>query len=237
MYSISATQYDQCHEIKNYQQEAGEIAKLIKSIHPKAKSVLDVACGTGEHNRYLCKKFLVDGLDMNRKFLAAARKKNPNGRYYYADMRQFELRKKYDVITCLYASIGFAKTLASLQRTIRCFEKHLKDDGAIIVHPWNTPSEWKKYKFDRKVYPLTTESENTKIGLINTGIRSGLLTLIETHYLIGTSKGIRHISEKHDLGLFTIREMKTAFKKANLKVTYEDNGITKIKFYIARRYN
>jgi|GEM_PF-3888791 len=31
--------------------------------------------------------------------------------------------------------------------------------------------------------------------------------------------------------------MKTAFKNADLKDTYEDNGITKKRFYIAKRNN
>ena len=72
---------------------------------------------------------------------------------------------------------------------------------------------------------------------MNTGLRSGLLSLIETQYLFGTSKRIRHFTEKHDLGLFTVKKIKNPFKKVNLKVTYKDNGITKDKFYIGRRNN
>ena len=61
--------------------------------------------------------------------------------------------------------------------------------------------------------------------------------MVEIHYLFGSKNGVRHITNKHDIGLFTVKEMKTAFKNADLKVTYEDNGITKKRFYIAKRNN
>jgi SAM-dependent methyltransferase len=238
MYSISANEYDLTEEKHlNYQKEAKELTKLIKTVHPKAKTILDVACGTGEHALYLGKRFQVDGLDINRKFVVAAREKNPIGRFYCADMRKFSLRKKYDVITCLYAAIGFAKTISSLQRTIRCFEKHLNDNGVIIVNPWLTPNAWVKGKFDGKAFMTSTESEKTNFCLMNRGIQKGRITLIEIHYLFGSKNGVRHITNKHDIGLFTVKEMKTAFKNADLKVTYEDNGITKKRFYIAKRNN
>jgi hypothetical protein len=48
--------------------------------------MLDVACGTGEHDRFLCADYRVDGIDLNPEFVRIAKSKNPAGDYHVADM-------------------------------------------------------------------------------------------------------------------------------------------------------
>src|SRR5690348_4593728 len=71
MFSESAAFYDLIYSaFKDYPAEAAALAGVIRREHPRAKTILDVACGTGEHARLLAREhgFDVDGLDLDPAF-------------------------------------------------------------------------------------------------------------------------------------------------------------------------
>ena len=106
MSSVTAEIYDAIYAFKDYAGEALKIRQLIAWERPGAKTILDVACGTGEHAKLLSADFEVDGIDLEPKFVEIARAKNPAGNFSIADMRAFDLKKRYDVVQCLFSSIG-----------------------------------------------------------------------------------------------------------------------------------
>ncbi|TSA50235.1 class I SAM-dependent methyltransferase, partial [archaeon] len=65
-----------------------------------------MACGTGKHIEYLKDQFEIEGLDISREMLEIAHVRNPNVTFHQADMTDFDLGKKFDVITCLFSAIG-----------------------------------------------------------------------------------------------------------------------------------
>src|SRR5512144_2010387 len=83
MFTASAELYDLIYgAFKDYAAETTQVAELLRRVNPRCASVLDVACGTGEHARRLADHgFRVDGLDLNPAFLSIARKKHPAGRF------------------------------------------------------------------------------------------------------------------------------------------------------------
>src|SRR6516225_132996 len=93
----SAELYDAIYQFKNYKIESERLRALIDQVVPAARTILDVACGTGEHARFLKAHFGVDGVDINENYLRAARLKNPAGDYTLADMTDFGLGRTYDV--------------------------------------------------------------------------------------------------------------------------------------------
>jgi SAM-dependent methyltransferase len=142
MFSASADLYDLVYSgFKDYPAEAAGLAATIKHAHPTAHTVLDVACGTAEHARILTAHhgFAVDGLDVDPAFVRIARGKLPNGSVYQGDMTSFELSRRYDVILCLFSSIGYVRTLENVRRTLVCFRSHLASGGIIAVEPWFSP--------------------------------------------------------------------------------------------------
>src|SRR4030095_12806055 len=99
MFSESAEFYDAIYSFKDYATEAAHIAALIRRLSPQAKAGLDVACGTGEHALHLTKHgFDVDGLDLDAGLLQVAREKHRSGHFFQADMSDFALERRYDVI-------------------------------------------------------------------------------------------------------------------------------------------
>jgi hypothetical protein len=64
MFAKTAEFYDLVYSFKDYEAEAAKIRNLIHAKHPSAKAILDVACGTGEHARFLASDFSIDGIDL-----------------------------------------------------------------------------------------------------------------------------------------------------------------------------
>ena len=88
---------------KDYPTETSKLASLLRQQYPSCRSVLDVACGTGEHIRLLVREhgFRVDGVDLDPRVLAIAARKSPTSRFWEADMTDFQLPTRYDAVVCL----------------------------------------------------------------------------------------------------------------------------------------
>ena len=84
MFTESAEYYDAIYSFKDYGSEAVQIADLVRSVQPSARTILDVACGTGEHALRLSRDhgFVVDGIDLDPALLDIARTKHPAGEFF-----------------------------------------------------------------------------------------------------------------------------------------------------------
>jgi len=233
MYSASAQLYDQIYlNFKNYEEEAEKIDALIKKVHPAAKTILDVACGSGEHARYLTEHYgyAVDGLDLEPEFVSIAQHKNQRGRFYHANMIDFQIEKTYDVVLCLFSSIGYVRTSENVVQTLRTFKKHTTTAGLIIVEPWLKPEQWTP----GKLFLNTVEDDKLKICRMSYSERTGNISRINFEYLVGRENGITHLTEVHELGLFTEAEMKACFHTAGLTYDYDPQGLTGRGLYVAK---
>ena len=63
----------------------------------------------------------------------------------------------------------------------------------------------------------------------------GKVSVLDFQYLIGTSKGVEHRAEIHELGLFTHKEYMEAFKAAGLKVIHDAQGLDGRGLYIGMK--
>ena len=233
MFTESAELYDLIYSsFKDYRAETAQIAELLRSIDPSYRTVLDVGCGTGEHARLLAGLygFSVDGLDLNPEFLRIAQAKNPTGRFLQADMSDFHLPGRYDVILCLFSSIGYLKTLDRMERALRCFRKHLEGHGVVIVEPWFPPGEMRTGAHSDR----TGEGPGVRVRRVGTTEVEGRLSRLRFEYTIETADGTRHAREVHELGLFTVDEMLAAFAAAGLSAEHQPAGPAGRGLYIGR---
>ena len=226
----SAALYDAIYHFKNYARECEQLRAIIQVAVPQARTVLDVACGTGEHAKYLKDYFAVDGVDLNDDYLRASRLKNPAGNYSRADMTDFALGKTYDVVTCLFSAIGYVKTVERMTRAVGCMARHVRPGGALIVEPWFTPETWKPGS--QFLHPGQIGAD--AVARMSLSLRENNLSVILMHYLRGTPTGIEHYDERLELGLFTRDEMTQAFQSAGLEVRYDDEGLMGRGLYIGR---
>ena len=230
MFSKSAHLYDILYSFKDYPAETQKIVELIETEMPDARTVLDVACGTAEHDKYLLRKYQVDGLDLDPESVRIASEKNPQGSFYQVDMRDFDLGKTYDVILCLFSSIGYVKTLDNVIKTLVSFKRHLNPGGVILVEPWFTPDVWQVVS----MHMLPVETDDLKVCRMNTSGREGNISILDFHYMVGSGGRIDYFTERHELGLFTVEEMMAAFTLAGLDVHYDPDGLTGRGLYTAK---
>ncbi len=78
------------------------------------------------------------------------------------------------------------------------------------------------------------KSDLKVIRMAHAGKR-GKVSLLEFQYLIGTSKGIEHIVEHHEFGLFSHEEYMDAFTRAGLDVTHDPEGLFGRGLYIGTK--
>ena len=234
MFSKSAQFYDDIYGAadKGYVAEANKIHTFIQK-HKRTigNTLLDVACGTGVHAGVLSKHYKIEGLDLDINMLKIAKKKLPRIRFHQGDMISFELKRQFDVVTCLFSSIGYVKTKSNLHKAIKNMNKHLLPGGVLIIEPWFSPGQWP----GGKVFTLKVEKPDIKIIRMSHGGKRGNVSILEFQYLIGTRNGIDHQVEIHELGLFTHEEYIGAFHAAGLKVTYNKKGLDGRGLYIGKK--
>ena len=229
MFVESAELYDAIYHFKNYARECERLRSLIGEALPAASTILDVACGTGEHAKFLKEHYAVDGVDINEDYLRAARLKNPAGNYTRADMTDFDLGRTYDVVTCLFSAIGRVTTFERLERAIACMARHVRPGGALIVEPWFTPDQWNP----GSLFVHVGEIGAAKVCRMSLSGRDGDVSILLYHYLRGTPEGIEHYTERLELGLFTRDEMTWAFESVRTAVRYDSEGLIGRGLYLA----
>jgi len=233
VFSASAELYDAIYfAFKDYAAEAEQIASNIRSLHPEARTILDVACGTAEHARLLATRhgFEVDGLDLNTDFLRLARTKHPSGRFYTADMTRFVIDRKYDAVICMFSSIGYVKTLPALEQALGCFAAHLKSNGVIIVEPFFPPEKMVSGHHSKR----SANVNGVQVERVGTTEIKDRMCHLRFDYTITEAGRTRQITEVHDLGLFTEDETLGAFAAVGLQACHEAASASHRGLYIAR---
>jgi ubiquinone/menaquinone biosynthesis C-methylase UbiE len=231
VFTKSAYLYDPIYQAagKDYAAEVDKIRQLIlQHKHAPGNHLLDVACGTGLHLGLLRNDYSVEGLDSDENMLEMAKKKYPHIPFHHANMLDFDLGRKFDVITCLFSSIGYLKETAYLDRAIANMTGHLQPGGVLMVEPWFTPEKWET----GKVHSTFVNQPELKIARMNISEKRDRLSFFTFHYLVATPQGIEYFTEIHELGLFTKAEYLDAFRLAQLDVIYDPTGLCERGLYI-----
>ena len=71
-YERSAEVYDLYYSWLDYQTHASTVHELIEQRNARARSVLELACGTGRYLEQLSRWYEVEGLDVSAPMLAVA---------------------------------------------------------------------------------------------------------------------------------------------------------------------
>ena len=227
MFTKTAKQYDAVYSYKDYEGESELVSKLVHEHVSNAKTLLDVACGTGNHLEHLSRQFDCTGVELDPEMLAIAAERVPNLPLHVGDMCDFDLGIKFDAVTCLFSSVGYTKTVERMEQAIANMAKHLNSGGMLLVEPWLTPEAWLVGNIDSETYK-TDEFVITRM-MVSEPVERGRLVL---EYLIGNSNGISKVTETHEMGWFTHDEYLNAFKKAGLQIEHLAEGLTGRGIYI-----
>jgi SAM-dependent methyltransferase len=231
MFSKTARYYDKIYAAveKDYAAEVKKLHNMIQ-LHRRSEgnSLLDVACGTGLHTDLLRKYYQVEGLDLDHKMLAVARKQHPGIRFHQGDMVDFDLGRQFDAIVCLFSSIGYVKTRSRLRTALKNMASHLVPGGVLLLEPWFTPEQW----HPGRAFMTQVSEPDLKIVRMSYSRQRGRLSLLDFEYLVGTPQGIEHYAEVHELGLFTHQEYMDACQATGLDISHDPEGLDGRGLYI-----
>ena len=233
LYRHTAALFDIRYAQKDYKAEADHYVSLMERLKPGARTLLDVACGTGSHLNAFVGHYNSEGLDLNRELLAIARQRlGPDVPLHEGDMTDFDLGRTFDLVNCLFASTPYLLTVERLQAAIGAMARHLGADGILFIEPWLTPSV---YRENEVVHNLRRTSELTASWMY-VQRRVGSVAVWDINWLIGTSAdGVTHVVEREELALYKPEDYHDAFTAAGLAWRQSPRGLHGYGAYIARR--
>jgi SAM-dependent methyltransferase len=230
-YTIRPDLYDVVYSYKDYASESARVAEIARGVNPEATTLLDVACGTGRHLEHLRDYFEVTGLDADGAMLEIAKERLPGVTLVEGDMTSFDLGRTFDVVTCLFSSIGFAHTIETLASAMQSLARHVAGNGVLLVEPWITPDDW----VPNRPHALASGGGQLAVTrMAYSGLR-GRISTVEMQYLVGTPDGIEHLTEHTELGLFTRDEMRSSLEATGLSAAYDPEGLIGRGLWLATR--
>jgi SAM-dependent methyltransferase len=218
VYDKSAEIYDLLYTgtgIKDYAAETADLHQIIKENCPPARTLLDVACGTGAHLAHLRQWYSVEGADNSAAMLEVAGRRLAGVPLHLADMRKLDLGRRFDVVTCLFSSIGYITEPSELQSTIARLAAHVALGGVLIIDGWVRPDEWSD---TYRGAPDMASDEEMMVVRLSFARRVGNITDLDMHHLVRTESGIEYFVEEHRLALTPTEEYVRAVEAAGLKV-------------------
>ncbi|MBU6154228.1 MAG: class I SAM-dependent methyltransferase [Bdellovibrionales bacterium] len=135
--------YDLIYQDKAYQIEAEFILRLIRKHHPAAKTLLNIGCGTGKHDRFFAEAgFQVTGIDLSSEMLEIARASNKGDSFQYlaSDARDFRANEPFDAVVSLFHVFSYQNSNDDALRFLTTLRSALKTDGVGIFDYWYGPA-------------------------------------------------------------------------------------------------
>lgn len=222
MFDRTARWYDAFYAHVDYEAEAEEITAIVRELNPGARSLLDVACGTGRHLARFRRHFDCAGTDVEPGMVAVACETLPLVPLEVADMVELDLGRKFDAVTCLFSSIGYTVQPGRLTGAVRAMAGHLNPGGVLVVEPWITPEAWLG---DGSDTVDVVEHGTGKLVRVISSRRDGNETTLRMHYVRASRGAIESEEETHRLGLFSRERYLDAFASAGLTARWHDPGL------------
>ena len=220
-----AQYYDLFNQGKDYKKEADFLEEVFRKYGNKIMSILDLGCGTGLHTKELVGRgYNVTGLDLSKEMLEIAKKRNPDSDFFIEDMSNFNINKKFDVIICMFAALGYLTENIQLEGFFKCCKSHLKEDGLLVLDVWNGLGVMNELPTSRE---KIAEIENLKIMRKSFPSLDSKNQISNVKFLVkvseknqGKEKLITEYNEDHKVRFFFPLELKKYIEDSDLKVLH-----------------
>jgi SAM-dependent methyltransferase len=215
MYAGAAQFYDVIHDARgrDASAEADTVTGELRRRCPEATSLLDVACGTGANLPRFAELFDdVVGLDLSEEMLAVASGRCPGLALVQADMRDFDLQRRFDAVVCLFSGIGYLTEEADLRRAIATMAAHLEPGGVLMIEGWIELEYWS----GSTIHAESRRTDEMAVARVARSYRDGILSQIFMRYTAASADEIITVDEHHTMRLSDPREFEGAYHSAGL---------------------
>ncbi|HEY4150660.1 MAG TPA: class I SAM-dependent methyltransferase [Chitinophagaceae bacterium] len=136
--------YDLLYKDKDYRGEAARIHEVVQRHAPGAKTMLNLGCGTGNHDFYLHELgYDITGVDLSDEMIAQANSKLKSGskglHFVKGDVRDVRLSKTFDVVISLFHVMSYQATNDDVLNMFKTAAAHLNVNGTFVYDCWYGP--------------------------------------------------------------------------------------------------
>lgn len=216
--------YDLFYKDKDYPAEINFIDSLIRKYSKgNVITILDMGCGTGGHAFLLAEKgYSITGIDISEDMLSIAKEKAKKSKIYMdfikADIRKFDLNKKFDAVISMFAVMGYQTKNEDFEKALLSASQHLKPDGLFIFDVWFGPTvltekpETRIQEF-KKDWIRTIRMVTPELNPI-----SQIVSVKYNILQIDGEKVIAEVNEVHEMRFFFIQELKLFLESAGFSM-------------------
>ena len=189
----------------------------------KAKTVLDLTCGTGSQIFWLAKRgYQVTGSDISTGMLKIAKRKAKKSKasvkLLRGDMRTIKVGK-FDAAITIFNAIGHL-TKAGFEKTMRNIHDNLNDGGIYVFDIINLSYVTNGDNITKMSYEQMKTVEGTKRRIIQHSIidNEGILISYTTNYEQKGSGKLKMSKNTVTLQLYTAKELKEMLTRNGFKI-------------------
>jgi SAM-dependent methyltransferase len=121
------------------------LRKLIQRYAPRAKTILELGCGSGSMLKILSKHYASTGIDQSAGMIALAKKKAPKAKVSVGDITNFNLKQRFDAVICPFDTINHVTSFAAWKRVFANAHAHL-NPGGVFIFDVNTEAKMERYR-------------------------------------------------------------------------------------------
>lgn len=225
--------YDLFYAEKMYVEEAKFVDSCIQQFgEGNSKKMLELACGTGRHALEMEKLgYKVIATDYSADMLAQARRK-ASEISSIVDFRQQDMRAlnipeaPFDVVICLFDSIGYVATNENILKVLRSVHKHLKPGGLFVFEFWHAPAMLKNFDPVRVRRWKLTDRELLRISETKLDDAQQLAHVSYSVYEFLPNQTYKTLSETQTNRFFLLQEMKAFLACSGFDTLKAFNGFS-----------
>lgn len=218
-FTVVAQAYDELMSNVPYRRWVEYVEKLLKRVRASPRSVLDIACGTGNVTFALADRgYRVAGTDLSEAMLevarAKARRKGRHIPFYHQDMRALELPEQYDLAVCLYDSINYLLKLDDVCQAFHSAHKVL-NPGGYYVFDVNTIYALQQNLFTQRNLDPTASVRYDWHSTYDEATRTAEVAM---DFWVDTETGEQYFSEVHREAGYLLQELCDALAAAGFRL-------------------
>ena len=158
-------------------EEVARVQAYISKHLPLARSLLELGCGTGALLAGLTPGLALTGIDRSPQMLAQAAESAPAATLVQADMTDFRLPARFDVVICMFDTLNHVPSFDGWLSLFSRVHEHLAD-GGLFIFDVNTAGRLRRLdgapayvdEFDGNVVVMTVRSAEGDLSLWETRI-------------------------------------------------------------------
>jgi SAM-dependent methyltransferase len=229
-FDLYAACYDLLYEDKPYDEEAAFVARLVHDHAPRARSILELGCGTGKHALALARKgFSLVGIDRSSGMVARANahlsEANPPPNvtvsFEVGDVRTVRFDRKFDAVVSLFHVMSYQTTDRDLIETIRTAVDHLTASGVFLFDCWYGPAV---LNAPPEVRTKRCENSELRVARLAEPVMHPGRNVVDVHYTVSVeekvSGEVTAISEVHPMRYLFYPEVDAMLTSSGLKLRH-----------------